>query len=400
MKVRDRAKSFHRFSLRGFRRIRFVLDTEGDMSDNLRVSTIIQPSDGKPNRYHNFDAIRLWSATAVIFSHSFIIAEGSEKRELIQAVTGEIAGMYGVYVFFVLSGFLITRSKLTSTSTISYLWKRFLRVYPAYFGSITIVVLLAAPFFSSEAIANYYLRKSVWDGILNGLVFNTEDYYVYGVSFYRSDSNLGNTLNSVLWTIQTEVLLYVCIAILHALRLLRMEMMALIAILAILAHLSKSYLFTNLWDYAYLNWWGLTVGAPGFFTGAFLYFLIQNHRPRRNIALGLAVASLILPCLNLSSFLPWSASSSQLFAFLSAYPILWLGYKDAPKLGAWTRFGDLPYGLYVFGWPVQQVLRALLGEGWSGWAFFAVCFPVAVVAAWLSWTLIESRALRYRKLVR
>jgi hypothetical protein len=267
MKVRDRAKSFHRFSLRGFRRIRFVLDTEGDMSDNLRVSTIIQPSDGKPNRYHNFDAIRLWSATAVIFSHSFIIAEGSEKRELIQAVTGEIAGMYGVYVFFVLSGFLITRSKLTSTSTISYLWKRFLRVYPAYFGSITIVVLLAAPFFSSEAIANYYLRKSVWDGILNGLVFNTEDYYVYGVSFYRSDSNLGNTLNSVLWTIQTEVLLYVCIAILHALRLLRMEMMALIAILAILAHLSKSYLFTNLWDYAYLNWWGLTVGARLFHRG-------------------------------------------------------------------------------------------------------------------------------------
>ena len=54
------------------------------------------------SRRNNFDALRLLAAISVIFSHSFLIAEGAQKHEWLIRLTGNqsILGLTGVFVFF------------------------------------------------------------------------------------------------------------------------------------------------------------------------------------------------------------------------------------------------------------------------------------------------------------
>ena len=63
-------------------------------------------------RHNNFDALRLVAAAAVVFSHSFLIVEGTQDHEPLIWLTGNqsILGLVGVFVFFAISGFLVTQS--------------------------------------------------------------------------------------------------------------------------------------------------------------------------------------------------------------------------------------------------------------------------------------------------
>lgn len=73
-----------------------------------------------------------------------------------------------------------------------------------------------------------------------------------------------------------------------------------------------------------------------------------------------------------------------------------MGDERAPRLGDWSRGADLSFGIYLFGWPAQQALRALTGPGWSGWAFAALSLPLAASLAWVSWHWTEKPALQLR----
>ena len=64
------------------------------------------------DRRNNFDALRLVAAVSVLFSHAFLIAEGTQRHEPLIRLTGNqsILGLCGVFVFFAISGFLVTQS--------------------------------------------------------------------------------------------------------------------------------------------------------------------------------------------------------------------------------------------------------------------------------------------------
>lgn len=62
-------------------------------------------------RFNNFDFISFFAATMVIISHAFLLSYGDENLEIVNFLTqGQMnAGSLGVYIFFIISGFLITR---------------------------------------------------------------------------------------------------------------------------------------------------------------------------------------------------------------------------------------------------------------------------------------------------
>jgi peptidoglycan/LPS O-acetylase OafA/YrhL len=49
--------------------------------------------------------------------------------------------------------------------------------------------------------------------------------------------------------------------------------------------------------------------------------------------------------------------------------------------------------MYLWGWPIQQVLRSVAGGGWSGYAFAALCVPIALGMGYLSWFVLERPVL-------
>jgi peptidoglycan/LPS O-acetylase OafA/YrhL len=85
-----------------------------------------------------------------------------------------------------------------------------------------------------------------------------------------------------------------------------------------------------------------------------------------------------------------------LFPLFGAYLVLYLALdRRLPVLRA-ARFGDLSYGLYIYGWPVQQGLLYASGGRLLWWQLFPLALAIAAALAFLSWHLVEQPALRLK----
>src|SRR5688572_24255025 len=117
----------------------------------------------KPRHFQGFDGLRLFAAIAVIFSHAFLIATGSEESEPFTMLLGRgnIAGLYGVFTFFIISGFLLARSLTSNPSAITYAVNRGLRILPAFLFCTVVVALVIGPLFSSMPARQYFSSPEV-----------------------------------------------------------------------------------------------------------------------------------------------------------------------------------------------------------------------------------------------
>jgi peptidoglycan/LPS O-acetylase OafA/YrhL len=86
---------------------------------------------------NNFGFLRLLFALLVIVSHSPTLIDGDNSRELWNETFGSFTfGGVAVDGFFLISGYLITKSFESSKTIADYLAKRILRIYPGYMLSL------------------------------------------------------------------------------------------------------------------------------------------------------------------------------------------------------------------------------------------------------------------------
>src|SRR5207342_3463731 len=78
---------------------------------------------------------------------------------------------------------------------------------------------------------------------------------------------------------------------------------------------------------------------------------------------------------------------------LLTYGTLWLGLRVRLPM---IRHTDLSYGLYLYGWPAQQ-LAWMLPAGKSVAGNIVIATTIALTCAGLSWFLIEHPMLRLKK---
>src|SRR5437764_7651545 len=90
------------------------------------------PGERPLERHNNFDLLRLVAAVSVIFSHAFLLAENSQDHDPLMILTGgqTILGLVGVFMFFTISGYLVTQSFDNTPSPLVFLAKRGLRIFP------------------------------------------------------------------------------------------------------------------------------------------------------------------------------------------------------------------------------------------------------------------------------
>jgi peptidoglycan/LPS O-acetylase OafA/YrhL len=126
----------------------------------------------------------------------------------------------------------------------------------------------------------------------------------------------------------------------------------------------------------------------GFFAAGALLFHLRERMPRSAI---LAAASAAIVAL------AWWAGPrvfTSAAPLALAYLLLWCGATLRTRVGVRN---DISYGMYVYAFPMQQLLVLAGVPNRLGPALFTLLSVMAIVPlAWLSWLLVERPALRAR----
>ncbi len=284
-------------------------------------------------------------------SHSYPIARGKNVLEPLQQF-GPTLGTIAVWAFFGVSGFLILKSFECRTLPV-FIAGRVQRIFPALIVVSLLSVFLIGPLFTTLPLRDYFAARGTWEYAPRAISLKWVTFALPGVFA----TNPYPAVNGPLWTLYYEVFCYVTLA------------------LAGLSGLLKRFpLFLLLCAIAYIIGRD-TLYAPlcvAFVTGMVAY------RYRDSIP---AWAILI----------PWAIALITTAAMPAAVAAtgLWLsGLRAIP----FTR-GDYSYGLYIYGWPVQEILVHEMP--WlSPTQLTLLALPTSLLCAVISWHLVEGPAMR------
>jgi peptidoglycan/LPS O-acetylase OafA/YrhL len=338
-------------------------------------------------RQNNFDAMRLMAALFVLLSHQHALSSLAEPHILHVFSLGGL----GVTLFFAMSGFLVAQSWHADPHVLRFTAKRLLRIWPGLAMAVVLCALLLGPLVSTLSLQDY-LGSPLLTKYFNNLRFNLRDQLPL-----RFEGNaLPTAVNGSLWTIPLELKCYFALGLLGAAGLLRWRWVALVlvagmaAIYAVADPRGDHLIDLLQWkrDTRFLVEFGMF-----FFAGtAFYAFKVQESRRR---TLGVLVTCWVLAAMAL-------ALGRPLLALLLVVPVtvLAVGNASTPFLRRAGRFGDLSYGTYIYAFPVQQTMIWLFKDRLSWTAVLVLSVATTLVLAFMSWHLIEKRALRLKPAAR
>lgn len=326
-------------------------------------------------RDNSLNLLRLVLALVVLVSHSFPMSGREEP-----SVAGKHLGTWAVVGFFALSGYLITGSRLRSDGA-RYFMARVARILPGYLVCLVVTGFVFAPIV-------FAVERGTLDGFLTAP--NTPLNYVFGNALIKvhdysvagtlADAPLPDVWNGSLWTLYYEFLCYVVIGVAAMIPVVRRKSWPIIAMFAVSVVAQAKV--STLTSYAGGNGeFAQFVDLLPYFLGGAVVYVVKGRCPLRWY--------LALPALGVAlAVVAWETTwGAQLVAPLFAYALLWLASViPSPQL---VQTHDVSYGVYVYAWPVTQML-VLLGSGNHGWQLLVTEIAVVtLVLATLSWLLVE-----------
>jgi peptidoglycan/LPS O-acetylase OafA/YrhL len=332
---------------------------------------------------NNFDVLRLGAAALVFLSHGFLL-NGIADPAI--ALTGdETLGDMGVTAFFGISGFLVARSWCRDPRLVRFVTKRALRIVPGLWAVVVLSALVLGPLFTVRPLGSYFASGETWSYIAGNGAFHTS-LSLPGV--FRANAH--DTVNGSLWTLPLELEAYLAVALLGLAGAFRRA--------GAVAAAAGALLVLNLPfgpdGHALVTAGGSSSLAEdtvnrlaAFFVAALIYVL----RDRDIVTWrGLAVAGAA-----------WLASIGTPFEYVAGavaipYAVVFAAYRTPAGLGRLTARGDVSYGVYLWGWPVQQAVRAVGGPGLGVVGTLVVAAPLTYLVALASWRLVEAPALRLK----
>lgn len=344
-------------------------------------------------RQNNFDVIRFIAASLVIITHSYSLTGTSELDPLSQITGGAILFSHmGVAVFFVISGYLITQSALSTKTWKGYMWRRFLRIIPG----LTIVLLLCTfilgPLVSNLSVIDYFRNGNTYKHLLSVLIY-VRNYNLPGVF----SENPVQAVNGSLWTLAYEFSLYVGVIIALYCGLLRRRI--LITIVWILMLAIRVYLGNKYYIYSYSSPFVLNLNIQFVFEWSFyfisgmLFFLYKDlHKPNLKITIGLIILYFVFAFVGEFNYL------RILNYIIIPYLVFYLSFIPG-KLNNFGKHGDFSYGMYIYAFPIQQLLVFLSSNQIS--ILLLVIFSIisTIPFAIASWHFIEKKSLAYKNLI-
>ena len=356
----------------------------------------------KLDHHNNFDLIRLLAALQVVQHHT---AGALQIPVWPDALAFVFRQFPGVPVFFVVSGFLVTRSYLYGSGGVAgYFARRALRIYPALWVNISLIVLvLAATGSLADSMAG--LKLVAW----------------LAASFSMGSEIIGNFLvgtitqpggfyptypSGVTWTLIVELSFYVLLPIIMIGKLAdrRYAWISIVLWTVVSLSVSQYYFYLNatqpgraltklLSVNVFVDLWEFMLGVAcsiywdrvrHMFEGRFIWWFGGY----------LAVAVLVKLFFGVDGLETHTNTTLMpLRTALMAGVVLSFAFTW-PNAASVLRGNDFSYGIYLYHLPIVITLQLL---GMSGsYSMWLVVFASTFAFAAMSWYLIERPSLQLK----
>lgn len=333
-------------------------------------------ADGLRRKQDNFLLLRFLAAALVIYGHSYAMTVHAPEAVDVFTRMGwkNYSGTIGVDLFFIISGFLVTGSFLRRKNLIAFVWARALRLVPAYAACMVLTAFVLGAIYTQLPLSEYLHHPGTRGYVLTNMKFGTDLHWDLPGVF--ADNPRRTTVNGSIWTLPVEVRVYVWLAIIGALGLLSRRSVATVVVLGLM-----------------LAGWLLPTQMPLLPIASFLHLaamfalgvLCYVHRDWLP-ASGFVVAALAAACWLLHG----TALYAVAFALAETAFAFWFAYRlPLPSL---DRLGDASYGLYLWGFPVQQMVAHQFPTA-TPLMNAALSLPLAAGLGYLLWHLIEKPTL-------
>ena len=334
------------------------------------------------NRGNCFGFIRYVLAIDVIVAHFFTVLSPDITFWHYNGYRFPEAG------FFVLSGFLVFLSYHLSPNLKVYFEKRARRLVPAYVTVVLLCVLLGA-FITTLSVGEYFGSAHFWKYFFaNITLMNFVEPSLPGVF---TDSPVA-AVNGSLWTIKAEVLLYFTVPVIYFLvqRFGRTRVLVTLFALIAAGFAGCEYLYITTGN-GTINMLAHKVLLPFGYFYAGTAILLYLEKFLRKVWWLLAAAVMLFMLRSTSTVL------LELAPFSLAVIIGAVGMK-CKWLNRLGRHNNITFGMYLYHFPVIQVVGMCGLQHVSLTLSMVVVFAVTITLSLLSWYLLEKPVIEHKRL--
>ncbi len=337
-------------------------------------------------RSNNFDLIRLVAALFVLIGHApAILYNQGFSFDPFHAIFGLRMQTLGVCVFFIVSGFLVSRSWEKRKSVYGFFVSRLLRIFPALIGVVLLSVLVLGPCLTTLNLADYF-ASPITAKYLQNISLYRMYYQLPGV--FESNPHPGS-VNGSLWTLPYEFTCYMLLVVLGSFKVLENRYATLL--FALMLFISY-WLFQPILDVVVLPVFGIDfknfLPLLIYFSTGMVFYQFRNSL--RFGWLGWAFCGVVCVLIQLG-IIP-----QIMIAWILPYLVLSISFSKKIKFNDFGRYGDFSYGFFLYAFPIQQLIVYLS-------PFKLTVFPMVMLSivctlpfAIVSWRLIEKPALGLR----
>jgi peptidoglycan/LPS O-acetylase OafA/YrhL len=326
------------------------------------------------DRINNFNIIRFIAASSVILYHA--------PGQLGMANPFGHLGDYAVKIFFVISGYLITGSFFRTQSVGKFMRARVLRIFPALLVIAGLTAFVIGPlvsdlswraYFSNLSPYVYFIGTSLLvlggHGHINGLFTTTPK----------------SSPNGSLWTLLFEFVAYIGTLIAGKLKLIKTLPLALV--LALLYAMS-------IFDFRLASYQASTFAS--LFIAYVFGMLAYIHREKLLDLIHSRAGDILAALLSVVLVICFvTKQGAELYVPVLAYVTLWFSFTRHIRLEDFGTKIDASYGMYIFAWPIQQLVAQYV-PGIPLWLDIIVVFALTSIFSILSYKLIEKPAMKYK----
>ncbi len=349
------------------------------MADTMLILRGERIAEAMARSHDNFGLLRLLLALAVVVSHAFSVVSGRVDDEPLARLTGFTLGEHAVNGFFAISGFLVTMS-FDRRGWRDYLVARTLRIAPGLVVAVLVVAFGFGLALTTLSLGTYVQDGRLWRFITATLTSFKSNIALPGVFATNPFSFPMGTV----WTLKYEVICYAGVFAAGLAGLLRQRLL----MLGLAAALTLAVVAREVAAPDGAKGIETSLRLPLIFLAGGLGWLWRDRLRVSGAGVLLAIGLVLL-------LAPTPLYKAALY-LATTYAMLALALAPEFTRHATEPPGDISYGVYLYGWPVQQALVALFPAA-GAWALLFPALALTALIGIASWLLVEKPALALKK---